>query len=62
MKGYFRSNLDRPSMIQRPGLLLPYSVGETEEVAGWRHGRRQVSLGWHYGALIFELILPTRPR
>jgi hypothetical protein len=61
-KGYFCSNLDGPSKIQRSGLLLPYSADETEEVAGWRHGQQQESSGGHYGALIFDPILPTRSR
>jgi hypothetical protein len=28
LKGYFQSNLDRPSKIQLSELLLPYSAGE----------------------------------
>jgi hypothetical protein len=61
-KGYFRSNLDRPSKIQWSGLLLPFSANKLEEVAGWRNGRWQDSSSWHYGALIFDQILTTKSR
>jgi hypothetical protein len=61
-KGYFCSNLDHSTKIQRSGWLLLHSVGETEEATGRRHGQRQESSGSHYGALNFDLILPTRSR
>jgi hypothetical protein len=38
-KGYFCSNLDGPSKIQRSGLLLPYLADETKEVAPWPTAR-----------------------
>jgi hypothetical protein len=62
MTVYFYSNLDRPSTIQRSGLLFPYSADEIEEAAGWCHGLWQESLSWYYDTLIFDLILPMQSR
>jgi hypothetical protein len=62
MKGYFRSNLDRSTKIQRSRRLLLHSTGETNEMMGRHHSRWQESSGSHYGALNFDLILPMRSR
>jgi hypothetical protein len=68
MKGYFRSNLDHPSKIQQSKPLLPYSVDENRGGGGVAPWSKELGIdgprssGSTYGALIFDPILPTRPR
>jgi hypothetical protein len=59
MKGCFHSNLDRPSKIRWLDNFPSTSAWSNRTEPPGRHGKWQESLGSHYGALNFGLILPT---
>jgi hypothetical protein len=54
LTAHSRSNDPDPS--------FPIQSMETGEVAGWCHGRWWGISGLLYGALFFDVILPTQPR